>query len=141
MTEAPRIFYRYNCTFSSEYFEDESYSGLGRAELNCETYIEIKKTPKGCWIVPARETIDGLKPHPFYINWIKGWKFVLDRGRKRYAYEDKDLALKSFIKRKTSQVNILRLQLKRAEIALQAGYQLSNEQFNTKQVTDPPSML
>lgn len=70
--------------------------------VELEVWREIKKTPKGAWI----ERSYGQK------------KFVLDAGRKRYAWPTKEEAWESFLARKRKQVKHLKRQLVAAELAL-----------------------
>ena len=73
-------------------------------ELELKEFLIIKETPKGNWI---RE--HGMYGKP---------KFVLKGEGKRFAHETKELALKSFIFRKKSQIRINKEMMKRAKHSL-----------------------
>ena len=87
-------------------------SAHGFYSIHCETFMIIKKTPKGCWI-----SYRGKK------------KFVLDEGRKKYAHSTKENALISFKFRKKKQIKILASQLLGAErfLAMANGGKFSED--------------
>lgn len=62
-------------------------------EIYLEEFRVYKNTPKGYWI----------KTYPL----LPKLTFVLDIGRKRYAYPTLELAKESFLARKTRQIIIL----------------------------------
>jgi hypothetical protein len=70
-------------------------------QLSLRQYEVIRKTPKGLWICDG-----GVE------------RFVLNEGRKRFAVETRDEALKDFKARKWAQVRILKANLERAESEL-----------------------
>ena len=76
--------------------------GPNTVELRCDDFETIKHTPSGFWIAWSRN-----KP-----------KFIPKYTEKRWAYEDKAMALESYYKRKKKQIRILKAQLERAEIAV-----------------------
>ena len=99
--------YRYVLRVCSDggFDEDGDFhpSGFCEGRIDLEVWREVKKTPKGAWI----ERAYGIR------------KFVLDHGRKRYAWPTKEEAWESFLARKRKQVQILRRQLVAAERALE----------------------
>lgn len=99
--------YRYVLRISSDgcFDEDGDFrpSGFCEGRIELETWREVKKTPKGAWI----ERTYGVR------------KFVLDHGRKRYAWPTKEEAWESFLARKRKQAQILRRQLVAAERAIE----------------------
>lgn len=112
-----RVFYRY----------DADHFGDGKVGLRLSEFIEVKKTPKGCWICPAL-TFNGVTtPIPCYKSNADHWKLVLDESRKKYACETKELALESFIRRKQRQIRILKHQLAIAETALREAGEAGKE--------------
>ena len=87
-------------------------SDLSSEEFNAEIQVisfEIKReTNKGYWIVFNRKE-----------------KFVLKGGNgKRFAYETKELALSSFIKRKERQIEINKTMIARANEELKTALEL-----------------
>jgi hypothetical protein len=99
--------------------------------VDLEVWRETKKTPKGAWI----ERSYGRK------------KFVLDAGRKRYAWPTKEQAWESFLARKRKQVKHLRQQLVAAELALKlpmpaepsnsARFAFAPEWYKLEQTNEP----
>ena len=73
-------------------------------EINCIELPVLKVTPKGFWIDMCG------------FGRIK--RFVLARGRKRFAHPTKEEALQAFIYRKKAQVKILSDRLASAKAAL-----------------------
>lgn len=66
-----------------------------RVQISIERLHLLRKTPKGGWYVP-----EGFQGAPNYV-WQKTQaerlkRFVLDSGRKRFAYPTKDEAWNSF---------------------------------------------
>ena len=94
--------YRYVDSRYSIGSEDYGYST--RVSVSILEYSVIKQTPGGVWIQDEWRI---MKP-----------RFVLNRGKKRFALETKELALQSFIARKRKQIIILRNQLLNAKEAL-----------------------
>jgi len=74
------VLYRYY-SYQVGYLDDELF--LPTIAIGCEQFHIVKETPAGFWI-----RYKGKK------------KFVLARGRKRFAYETKELAWNSFLRRK-----------------------------------------
>lgn len=105
-----KLHYRYTSSFTScGYFDADGDWIRSSSEISVsielETFLEVKKTPKGAWIHGERS----------------GEKFVLDYGRKRYAWPTKELAWESFIARKRKQIRLLSVQIAAAEAAIKAG--------------------
>jgi hypothetical protein len=71
-----------------------------------ETHYVAKRTPKGAWIT---DKFDFRKK-----------RFVLDTGRKRFAYPTKEEAKESFLARKRRQLFILKAQVENVELAVLA---------------------
>ena len=71
-----------------------------------EKFTVVKQTPCGSWIQPYN-----------MCPWMKP-KFVLDSGRKRYAYPTMELAINSYIIRKTKQIGIFQARLDDAKLCL-----------------------
>lgn len=96
-------------------FEDKASYGdeIACGAPPCKTILRklpvLKTTPKGVWIADKYGQD----------------RFILEGGRVRYAYPTRELALKSFKRRKEVQVDILKRQLERAECALR----LADEPF------------
>lgn len=97
-------YYRYEF-----YPYEHSYGG---GELCLRTFVAVKKTPKGAWIVEA----------PYGIK----KRFVLDSGRKKFAYQDIKQALDSYIARKRRQITLLTYQLENAQSGLAAAKEKRN---------------
>jgi hypothetical protein len=99
--------YRYVLKVCSGGYFDENgdfcSSSFYEGHIKLEVWREVKTTPKGVWI----ERAYGNK------------KFVLNYGRKRYAWPSKEEAWESFLARKRKQAQILRRQLVAAERALE----------------------
>jgi hypothetical protein len=77
------------------HFQDET-------TLTFETYRVKRRTKCGAWVIIG----------------LSGEKFILNEGRKRFAYDTKESAMISFKARKQAQIRILTAQLKNAEKAL-----------------------
>lgn len=88
------VHYRYDTHGYDEYSE----------QFFCDEFAVIKVTQAGQWL-----QVYGKK------------KFVLNTSRKKFAYPTRELALESFIARKTRQIGILKAQTIRAETALKAA--------------------
>jgi hypothetical protein len=88
-----------------------------------DIYKKVKKTDKGCWIVPYH--ID----HTILDNYEKNKKFVLDKGSKRFAYESRKRAFNSFIVRKFRQIGILKHQLEVANEMYKQAEQIYKDTF------------
>lgn len=96
----------FNCvTMPKLYRYETSPYGFSTIGLELETFVPYKETPKGWWI-----SRDGL-------GWSKN-KWVAKTGVKRFAYETRELALESYIKRKTKMLEKLRNSLAQTETAL-----------------------
>lgn len=90
-------------------FRIDQTNTTGGIQLYCYPFRIISKTPKGRWIVPS---------WVYHVDDIKTYrKFVLDGIGKRYAHITRDEALKAFIYRRKRQIEILRAQLNKAELA------------------------
>jgi hypothetical protein len=85
-------------------YESSSFSGQHLA-LWLSKFKVVKETPQGWWI-----SRDGY-------GWEKN-KWVAKHGIKRFAYPTKELALESFIKRKTKMIQKLKNSLACTEIIL-----------------------
>jgi hypothetical protein len=72
----------------------------------CQTHQVTKQTPKGFWIVDLGDFRKRI--------------FVLNSGRKRYAYPTKEEAQTSFLARKRRQLAILKSQIYHIELAVEA---------------------
>ena len=107
---ADKLYYRYASRIESCGYFDADGDWVGsRSEIKVvvrlEVFREIRKTPKGAWIEV-----------PFH-----GKKFVLDHGRKRYAWPTQELAWESFVARKQKQIRLLSRQVAAAEAAIEKG--------------------
>ena len=103
--------YRYLDHVYSVGYEDTGYST--RVEVSLQAFDIIKETSKGQWI---QDELCITKP-----------RFVLNHGRKRYAWLTKEEALISFIARKKKQMRLLQSQLKNVRSALlYVGYKENN---------------
>ena len=87
------------------YRYDTGYANTRLMHLSCNELQVFKETPKGWWI----KTWVGSK----LVN-----KWVSKTGRKRYAYETKELALSSFIERKKCMIAHLEQNLHVTKAAL-----------------------
>lgn len=85
-------------------YESSSFTG-NKLSLWLSTFKVIRETPQGWWI-----SRDGY-------GWEKD-RWVAKGGVKRYAYPTKELALESFIKRKTKMIRKLKNNLTCTEIIL-----------------------
>ena len=86
-----------------------------RVEVYYSSFRVISTTPKGKWIV--YEWVDYTDEES-----IKRYKrFVLDKGKKRYAYETREGARIAFLARKQRQVELLKAQLQKAELSYAAA--------------------
>lgn len=84
------------------YRYEYGYYSQWSAKISLHTFKIVKETPKGFW---------------FYEYGSYGTlKWTSKTTNKRYAYEDKKLALRSFLARKTRQVKILDAQLDKARV-------------------------
>lgn len=107
-----KLYYRYTSRIESCGYFDADGDWIGsrseiRVVVRLEVFREIRKTPRGAWIeVP-------LQRH--------GKKFVLDHGRKRYAWPTQELAWESFVARKQKQIRLLSRQVAAAEAAIEKG--------------------
>lgn len=82
-------------------YELESYYNY-RDTLVCNVYVISSRTPKGVWVVPTWVNInddEDIKLHR---------KFVLNGGRKRFAYPTRALAKYAFLCRKRRRIEILK---------------------------------
>lgn len=70
----------------------------------CGEFLVDRKTPKGCWI-----KLD---------SWSGEEKFILDGGKKRFAYPTKELAWHGFLRRKQMESRILSSRLNRVQAAI-----------------------
>ncbi len=103
--EKPRslgTMYRYQDYSYSVGSEDYGYST--QVQVNLHKFNIIKETLKGQWI---QDELGIMKP-----------RFVLNHGRKRYAWFTKEEALTSFIARKKKQIRLLESQLRNIRSAL-----------------------
>jgi hypothetical protein len=110
--------YRYEdvCYSSGSDVDSEFFPGF-KLELSLREFNVLRKTPKGKWI-------------------DLGWgdeRFVLDKGRKRFAWETERDALNSFIIRKQRQIGYLKAQIERAEIGLKKGEGMMEELINNRE--------
>lgn len=97
----PILFYRYDDAIHS----DGVY-------IHLALYVFEKETPQGWWITR----------HPRWIwNADTNKRWVSKTARKRFAYPDKEQALKSFVFRKRKQVAILKDRLCHAQHAFELG--------------------
>jgi hypothetical protein len=96
-------------------YHDNEYD-RAYAQVEEEQYRVTHVTPKGCWIAPGG--------YCYYAKDGK-WKFILNSGKKRFAYPTRELAWESFKIRSLRRVQILTAQLKLAE----AGLELSRADF------------
>lgn len=95
--------FRYNdCNYYEEYTDAD--------HLQLEKYKVIRETPKGYWIN------NGIKE-----------KFVLKGEGKRFAYVNIELALKSYIKRKSRQISINKHSIRRAKHSLTIAKRLQGQ--------------
>lgn len=78
----------------------------------------VKETPKGYWISHYYNS-NGLIGKPIWVS---------KTAKKRYAYPDREIALKSFIKRKERQIKILTDRLRGAETTLNQAKSLLEEE-------------
>jgi hypothetical protein len=90
-------------------YEDIVYADIG-VRINERKFKLLKETPCGYWILP-----DWGYNYPESEE-FKRW--VSKVSKKRFAYPTKEEALVSYMARKKRQIEILKSQLKRAEIAL-----------------------
>lgn len=90
-------------------FRIEQSNTTNGLQLYCYSFKVLAITRKGRWIDYRGQSFDSKK-------------FVLDGSGKRYAHFTKDEALKSFILRRKRQIQILKAQLAKAELA----YRLAN---------------
>lgn len=75
-----------------------------------ETHYSVKKTPKGVWIVPDWNFMLSFdKKEFYYIGEYK--RFILDNSIKKYAHDNLEDALISYIKRKEKQRMLLEARL------------------------------
>lgn len=101
------IFYRYESRLNASFYGEEGYFSYPlsvKVEL-VELFLH-KETDKSYWLV---HDWDKDCRHP---------KIIRKSAKKKYAWETKDLALKSFIKRRESQIRILENELKKARAGL-----------------------
>ena len=97
-------------------FDDDRSEGE-TVKVSLKRFKVVKHTPCGAWL------------------WVWGErKFVLDRARKRLAYETKELALASFMARKERQMLILRKQLRLTIKAHQVGMDLERRMHDKQEV-------
>ena len=98
----------------------ETY-GFNSSEIGLWLYefAPIKETPKGWWL-----SRDGH-------GWKKD-KWVAKQGIKRFAYDTKELALKSFIKRKRKMLEILESNLKQTKAAYDLAIAISENRATDK---------
>lgn len=89
---------------------DNIIPGSGTLRIHLREYLVLRETPKGVW-----------------INHHGKEKFVLNRSKKRFAHPTKEEALKSFKRRKKSQLLHLEHQLARAKKALFMAENLKEE--------------
>lgn len=87
----------------------------GRVEVVLLEFVEERRTPRGAWVVPLRD------------SWL-GRHFVLDHARKRYAHPTREEALRAFVARKEAQVAILGARLAAARKAERIGCTLLLQQ-------------
>ena len=93
----PEYLYRYDYTN----YEAASIFGAPRVEVHPESFLIVKRTPKGAW-----------------VNTYFGRKFVNLGARKRWACPTREEAMESFIARKERQLSILKAQARNVEAAL-----------------------
>lgn len=78
----------------------------GETVLWMRDYLVSKRTPKGVWI-----EADGSR------------RFVLNNARKRWAHPTREEALKSFIRRRTIQLDIFQRRIADTERVLRIAYE------------------
>lgn len=90
-------------------YVDFSHSN-GDVKIQLRTYLEVRKTPKGAWVVE------------YEPNWFQGQEehFVLDGFGKRLCHQTKELAWSSFIARKQRQLQFTLSTAKRVQTILKS---------------------
>ena len=101
-------------TYTEYYRLDGTVSYYNEVYFQYDKYSVLKRTAKGVWLSTPYDK-------------QKGKRFVLDSGRKRFAYPTKALALESYIARKTRHLSILQHQVNDVSRLLEEA----------KRVTDP----
>ena len=99
MTEREPYYRYYDVRYGSD---DELYGSSTRVSVELLEFEVDKHTPRGVWIVSR-------------FGGDRRW--VGHDARKKYAHPTKELALKSFLARKKSQIKIYRTRLTHAEHA------------------------
>ena len=103
--------YRYVETMRSSGLDESGLiAGSPDVRIDVEAYPVLRRTPKGVWIRYALQE-----------------KFILDTAKKKFAHSTPELALESFIARKTRQIKLLESQMSKARRALQLAEDLWNE--------------
>lgn len=105
------VLYRYNDVRVSDWDMWEEVSRNHRTELRLEEYNIIKKTPKGVWI-----------EYKYYKKFV-----LLETNMKKFAHPTKEAAIKSFIRRKCRQLEIISAQEKRAKDAISLGRNMESK--------------
>jgi hypothetical protein len=85
---------------------EEDYSADYRVHIDTRKYKVLRLTPRGAWIQTACSPSRGLQ------------RFVLCKGKKKYAYPTLELAWESFLIRKQRRIQYLREQIEYAQSAL-----------------------
>lgn len=89
------------------YREVNAVDARGEPKISLIEYYVVSKTSKGAWIAPSWDQEGRWK------------RFVLDGDGKRWAYPSKQLARKSFIRRKRREIQHSASQLERAKRLLE----------------------
>ena len=93
------------------YRYDTSSSNASQVGLWCSQYQAIKETPQGWWIQA-------------WVNGKLTKKWISKTARKRFAYQTKELALNSFIKRKKHMIAHLENSLAVTQTAYELALQI-----------------
>ena len=83
-----------------------------KVELRCEEWTVVKETPKGVWLSVSK--------------WKKP-RWMRLGSRRQFACKTKEIALNSYIRRKTRQQDILTRQMKRANLGKFIAQELAKE--------------
>jgi len=121
LIEEPKRLYRYADVAYGSIF-DEDYSTSYTVKIELLEYEVIKRTKKGVWIL----SVHGGKDH-----------FVLLNAKKKFAYATKEEALESFLRRKNSQIKILKNKLAQAEMALR----IAETDLKSQIVVEQPEII
>jgi hypothetical protein len=104
--------------YNTQSDKPENSEWMFRAEYGGDIWYKvfgvIKRTPKGCWVVPEYVNPNNLED-------IKKYKrFIRNEGTKKYCYPTRDEADTAFYYRKRKQILILQRQLERAKEAFKS---------------------